>query len=922
MRSGVELWIGGVLCDVAEDFSVRIDRQLLNPSELAAKDAQYSYAVSLPATAANNAALRHANVEEVRGRFSRWFPASLTVRGVQVFEGRFLLSGATAEGYRGNLYRPKARTAKDVFGERTMGEAGEWPLPFGAFAASVSMYNRKAAEGVQDAIFPYALYGLLPKVADASGQYTARTVWDDTVRLGVGDIMPSINVLRAVRHLFEGAGLRIGGSAFDDDRLSRLYMSYHNSADHAPAWNWGLLGRMSVRGRWCNVLDTQGAADVLHADAGIYRTTGAVGEEYAWDLCNSTNSTLEIIEDPGGNVLRTDHTDEGGRAWRGLQIRIPAAGYYKVTFRGGVRLLEDVPFNPLRPPLVDGVMYASATMGELSNGLTDRGDIAIAAELHLLRDHARGDFGMSKAHTDGVFYRKNLNQSAIFGDPGESPKFFPKVGASTQVVMVDRAEDEHHTLGLGWGVTGPGEGEVSPHRNPLDTIGAFAQVQAAKPALSWDSSYNTDEEDRTLLAIQSPGYAKYYVSGTDDAGDPVFAWEGETDKYRIELTGAPTNYARRGMYEGVSGADDGARTGEGLVHAVVWLEAGELLTVAATTVQGFVRMPHWKHRRGACIAQEAYFELHLEPYQTSREWLTVDPAGTGTAPMAWDGASTFRADSIDLATFLPTEVRADEWLDNLCKAFNLRLTQTGDGSFSLDAHLGQVRDFPRVVDLDALASMRERKNTPLGLPSRFEIGFTIDAEEEGYAATGETGGGTFETGAPEGKTVEQRSTFSYNWFKALQKTGPADPVTIEVPVISAAEVWSDYGDYAEDMAERYTDSAQRFWYYSGLLPDAGAPYNFGGDPLEIAAVSGTLPGLSVLDYRDRPLSIMRNFFALPIDAGSHYTEVSVYLPPSLYAQIGPATGARFNGDLYYVAEVGKYDPTGREKTTLKLIRRI
>ena len=393
MRSGVELWIGGVLCDVAEDFSVRIDRQMLNPAGLAARDAQYSYAVSLPATATNNAALRHANIEEVRGRFSRWFPASLTVRGVQVFEGRFLLSEVTAEGYRGNLYRPRVQTAKDVFGERTMSEAGEWPLAFGDFAASITEYNRKAAEGVQDAIFPYVLYGLLPKVADADGQYTPRTVWDDTVRLGVGDLMPSINVMRTVRRLFTGAGLRIGGSAFDDDRLTHLYMSYRNPAEHAPAWNWGRLGRMSVRGRWCNIIDTQGNPGVTHADAGIYRTTGAAGEEYAWDLCNSTNSTLEITEDPGHNVLRTDHTDDEGRAWRGLRIRIPAAGYYKVTFRGGVRLLEEVPFNPLTPPWVDGVMYASATTGELSNGLTDRGDIAIAAELHLLRDHARGEIG-------------------------------------------------------------------------------------------------------------------------------------------------------------------------------------------------------------------------------------------------------------------------------------------------------------------------------------------------------------------------------------------------------------------------------------------------------------------------------------------------------------------------------------------------
>lgn len=114
MRSGVELRISGVLCDIAEGFDVRLNRQLLNPAELAGKDAQYSYSVTLPATAANNAALRHANVEEVRGKFSRSFPATLSVRGAPVFSGRFRLTEVTGEAYKGNLYLPKVRLWFDV----------------------------------------------------------------------------------------------------------------------------------------------------------------------------------------------------------------------------------------------------------------------------------------------------------------------------------------------------------------------------------------------------------------------------------------------------------------------------------------------------------------------------------------------------------------------------------------------------------------------------------------------------------------------------------------------------------------------------------------------------------------------------------------------------------------------------------------
>lgn len=918
MRSGVELRISGVLCDIAEGFDVRLNRQLLNPAELAGKDAQYSYSVTLPATAANNAALRHANVEEVRGKFSRSFPATLSVRGAPVFSGRFRLTEVTGEAYKGNLYLPKARTAKDVFGDRAVSDTAPWLLPFGEFAESVSRYNRAAATETQDAIFPYVLYGLLPKVADATGKYSPRDVWDDTVRLGVGDLPPSVNLLRTVHHLFEGAGYRIGGSAFDDERLARIYMSYRNPSDYLPAWNWGRLGRIAVRGRWSNVRDLVAADDVFRPDAGIYRNEGAVGEEYAWNLLDSTNAQLEVTEDPGKNVLRREHTDEAGRTWRSLQVRVPVAGFYKVTFEGGVRMLDDVPFNPLTPPWADGVMYCQAST-EVVNGFTDGVGMPLVMELRLLRDRGEGDFRMDEAHTDGVMYRNNLDQSAVFGDADAAPKYFPQAGGVAQLVLIDRAEDDRHVVGLNWGTSRPTEEGRSPYRNPLDTVGVLAQVQAAKPALSWNSEFNADGPG--LLAVQSPGYAKYYVSGTGADGNPVFAWESNSGKYRIELEGAPSDFSMRGMYGGtVTG--NGEHDGQGAVHAVVWLEAGELLTVAAVSQQGECRIPHWVRTRGGCVAQEAYFRLEVEPYQTRREWLKVDAAGTGTAPMSWADASDFLSNAIDLARFLPTEVKANDFLDNVCKAFNLRLTQQSDDTFSLDVRPWLVRDFPRVLDLDALAAVRQRANTPLGLPARFEIGFTIDEAEEGYVRSGDDGGGTFDTGADEGGVVEQKSNFSYSWFKPIEKRGADGTATIRLPVISEAGVWSEYGDYAEDMAERFTDLAQRFWYYDGLLDDAGTPFDFGGDPLALARVSNVLPGRSVLDYKDAPRTIMRNYFSLLIDAASHYTTVEVYLPPALYARIGPATGARFNGDLYYIAGVEKYDPSGRERATLKLIRRI
>ena len=44
--------------------------------------------------------------------------------------------------------------------------------------------------------------------------------------------------------------------------------------------------------------------------------------------------------------------------------------------------------------------------------------------------------------------------------------------------------------------------------------------------------------------------------------------------------------------------------------------------------------------------------------------------------------------------------------------------------------------------------------------------------------------------------------------------------------------------------------------------------------------------------------------------------------PDQYEALNGAILAMFNGDLYYVAEISGYDPTGRNKTKIKLIRKI
>ncbi|SHG14261.1 hypothetical protein [Dysgonomonas macrotermitis] len=260
--TNIELYINNRLCDIrnAENLGIRLNRVLINPVELNTKDAQYSYSVTIPSSATNDAIFGFANVEETKDKFNHDHSALLYVDSILVFDGRFRLSEIDTDGnYKGNLLIPAKKTIKEILGDTKMNELKtNWKIKFNEMVASLNYWNTK--EGTPECIFPYVLYGLLPKVPkDSSGNYSDKTLWDDTVRLGIEDFPPSINCMQTITKIFEslkddkGKPVGIGGTAFDDPRLTNLYMSYSNPTDYVQDWNWGDLGKVHIKGNYQSI---------------------------------------------------------------------------------------------------------------------------------------------------------------------------------------------------------------------------------------------------------------------------------------------------------------------------------------------------------------------------------------------------------------------------------------------------------------------------------------------------------------------------------------------------------------------------------------------------------------------------------------------------------------------------------------------
>ena len=91
----------------------------------------------------------------------------------------------------------------------------------------------------------------------------------------------------------------------------------------------------------------------------------------------------------------------------------------------------------------------------------------------------------------------------------------------------------------------------------------------------------------------------------------------------------------------------------------------------------------------------------------------------------------------------------------------------------------------------------------------------------------------------------------------------------------------------------------------------------------LALVSSSLDSSNILrlDYKNQPNTILTTYFNLLTNNENCYTTVGCYLTPEEYSNINNSI-IKFNGDLYYIAEIDGYDPLGRRKATLKLIRKI
>lgn len=549
-------------------------------------------------------------------------------------------------------------------------------------------------------------------------------------------------------------------------------------------------------------------------------------------------------------------------------IIIPRSGLYKISLHSTVVRANDnfTPYGRM------GVKYGTFNDAPL--------------EIHLVKNLDRA---LNEIQFNNKFSLDNINQkinddSAIFPQPHKVNFIDPKI-------------DKNFLCGFSFG-----KHSDENYRNPLNPDNC--NPMAITGGRSWDFDSGNGVSDRTYSAVNSPNYQKR--NGTN------------VNKFKVDLLNADSD-------TGTARFDDTLASGD--VRQVVWLEKGERLDLITTTPFMISFIPPVPYIYGYNIN----YRLEIEPFNHYLEWLKVDTNGNSTEAMNWKDKGTFVENQIDLIKSLPSEVKVNDWIDNFCKAFNLILYNAGKNTFKLDIKDKVIsRDTPVIIDLDKKANVYQSTNQSLNLPYMYELGFTVDTNEEGYYRsikkfnehgepvlnTGENGGGTFLTGSYETNIIRQTSTFSYCWYKNIRYEKDGD--ILNLPVITDHEVWENNYDYKEMSSKYYLNKNQRFWYKSGVKSlDLGLERT-----ATVALVSNEHNGMhkQKLDYKDEPDSIMSNYFLLLTDREC-YTSVECYLTPMEYANLKYSL-VKFNGDIYIPAEIDGYDPLSGRKGTIKLIRRM
>lgn len=980
--ANLEIYCDGRLLELGTGFSgVRMNAVVFDPTQLKGKQGEYSFTFKVPSTRENDITFGHANIPSQPNKFRRRYDAEVYAEGILIFSGSLTVNAYENGEYSCNLVSIKVNSNSDIFGDSTLNEITVY-VPF----EGASTINAVNASTSSQYYFPLVSYGAFvkdPYAKDEVGaDYTPKGTIDKYNKFWYESFYPSVNVLETVRRAYQMKGYKVAGSAFNDPVLREIFASCHLGNEQVPIYNLGndKFGRVRLSAS----TDTD-SSDFVMQDLTFpyYKMKGYVNSDAGgevnynfttvdvWNLMNNDTERL------APSYLYDTSTDD---KWADGCVVVPSDGFYRITLEVSGRCNTTESFNALQwvNTFDPDAIYTQSAI-TITPNILDTTPI----EIQLVRNYD-GNLELIKGRNNIRYHTGNpsqqtytahdrLHPSTTLPNMEEWLTCFPHqdlYGSESPTDTGELAQEVGRRSGTnfervgGWTIT-----ERTNSQNQTGRTSATASTTTAtdRGGNGRRAASRTDGAS-TLSALDTLGYVNEAntIFPYDPAVSPIFICGFSTmaggtasvikdGRSYVRANGTENSafYKQNGMtlmtYDSTAGTTAYTATNFGsnsyaeapnsymVVNKVQGTFRGKLTCCVKLEKDDVIQLLAAQRNYGTNLKYDYDLTYNLDIKAMSQK----SKAELVSESFNYNSPTQFPS-QLNLGNFMSNDVKIADWIDNVCKAFNLSIYEYGNiieinkGSYS-------AKSVRNAVELDGKADIENAKLSHIDYPRSMAVKWTINKDEWGFERTvpqehindvdwykyGDSGYTVISLNddSYSTSTIEEQVPFSYCYWQDFrfvdydidgEETGST---YLQMPVIELSQYMAEGYGYEQAMQHDGYSLAQRFWFRPASTGKSVKLADSMAETVNLYVPTRIYNDLNI-SYKDTEKSLLTEYFNLNPMLSSNYAEIDVYLTNEEFIQLRGGALAHLDSDLYYTGEISGFDPTGKEPTTLKLVKKM
>ena len=967
-----------------DSLGIRLNAVLFNPTKVTTTKSEYSFSFDVPSTPNNDRIFNYANNLSRLNKFHGRYTAKVVADGDEIFNGSLIIEkyDASKKMYSCNLVNVKTNTLEDIFKEKKLTDY-KWMIDYSG-ATTINAVNSDMSSKYYFPFLSYGVFQKDYVSSDQVGNtYTSKFLIDKYCKFYHSSFFPSINVSEEIRQLFEKEGYTVNGSLFTDPWLSNVYSSVNLNDEQVPMYNVGnpLFGKVDISFHWDNKSSvlSDGTTTSKIGNGGIvqdlsypfYRVDGRMTDlsQFHGDtsiVYNFDKILLYGMLDSKNNksVTVTSNTKSYMYDPNEMVIVIPTDGWYKITFEcKNIKL--DKSTTTFKAKQWNATYNSKDAFEKREMTITKDSFDTCPLEIQLVKNYDN-NAELIKGDTNIVYETGNPNDKTYTikgnGYTGSTQDnryewrtSFPHQelqGATsptktdnivTTVISNQNSGFGNQSLGGGFngggsfgnggfgnrpGVTSPSSSSsLSSKYKSLGYVpsdGMFPYDQAVSTAFICGYSSMGSE----CVSVMRRGYSWSRLSSvynkifaTVSGMTLLYAESGQTKEKATEYQTNTYKNASHTLTKTKS-----SNNGSFSVTCLTYLNRNDIIEPMA--IQRDYEGQRYAYSLDGRLTVQAITNRGEEALRNDKYFSASSPTEFPT--------------QLNLFDFTNNETKASDWITNIQKAFNLEIKTEGN-TVTIDVKKTPNSRIGYAVDIDDRINQYEAESEYISYPRSMSVKYKINKDEWGFEKTvsqdhindadwydyGDSGYTVIQLNDDTYETSSQdiQTDFSYTYydifkFKNVDINGNegTDEKLILLPVIELSQYMADGYGYDEAMKHDGYSLSQRFWFRQQPSTDGVYLHDNLHEFVKFSIPTNHLDDFN-LSYKDSEKSILTEYFTCNPMLDSNYVNVDVYMSPSEYKDIKNGAFVHFDSDLYVISEMEGYDPSGIDKTSLKLIKK-